>query len=114
DLDSLSRRGLVNRAHGGAVAQPMGVQPSIFERDQATVDERTRIATRAASFISNGQVLMMDAGSTTTQLAWQLARGAETLTVITNSYPVASALSPSRCTTIVCPGEFNGREGGVF
>lgn len=114
DLDALSRRGLVNRAHGGAVAQPMGVQPSIFERDQATVDERIRIATRAASFISNGQVLMMDAGSTTTQLAWQLARGAETLTVITNSYPVASALSPSRCTTIVCPGEFNGREGGVF
>src|SRR3546814_2675346 len=40
DLDSLSRRGLVNRAHGGVVAQPMGVQPSIFEREQLTVDER--------------------------------------------------------------------------
>src|SRR3546814_11940809 len=57
---------------------------------------------------------MIDAGSTTTQLAWQLARGAEALTVITNSYPVASALTPSRCKTIVCPGEFNGHEGGVF
>ncbi|MGB3289316.1 MAG: DeoR/GlpR family DNA-binding transcription regulator [Burkholderiaceae bacterium] len=114
DLESLSQRGLVNRAHGGVVAQPMGVQPSIFEREQSTVDERSRIAMLAASFVSSGQVLMMDAGSTTTQLAWQLARGSEALTVITNSYPVASALTPSQCTTIVCPGEFNGHEGGVF
>lgn len=114
DLDALSRRGLVNRAHGGAVAQPMGVQPSIFEREQSTVEERARIATLAASFVSAGQVVMLDAGSTTAQLAWQLARGAEPLTVITNSYPVASALTPSRCRTIVCPGEFNGHEGGVF
>src|SRR3546814_2357151 len=35
DLDALSGRGLVNRAHGGAVAQPMGVQPSIFERERS-------------------------------------------------------------------------------
>src|SRR3546814_16186293 len=48
DMDSLSRRGLVNRAHGGVVAQPMGVQPSIFEREPSTVDARSRIATLAA------------------------------------------------------------------
>lgn len=114
DLDALSGRGLVNRAHGGVVAQPMGIQPSIFERDQSTVRERSRIAMQAAALVSAGQVLMIDAGSTTTQLAWQLARDAEALTVITNSYPVASALTPSQCRTIVCPGEFNGHEGGVF
>ncbi len=29
DLDALSEMGLVDRAHGGAVARPMGTQPSI-------------------------------------------------------------------------------------
>src|SRR3546814_3107501 len=56
DLDSLSRRGLVNRAHGGVVAQPMGVQPSIFEREQSTVDERSRI--RSEEHTSELQSLM--------------------------------------------------------
>ncbi len=114
DLDALSAMGLVNRAHGGAVARPMGVQPSIFEREQATINERRRIAAQAASLVSPGQVLMIDAGSTTTQLAWRLCATGESLTAITNSYPVAEALSASQARVIVCPGEFNRREGGVF
>lgn len=115
DLDALSAMGLVNRAHGGAVARPMGVQPTISEREQATVTERRNIAARAATLVAPGQVAMIDAGSTTTQLAWQLSGNPiDALTVITNSYPVAAALAPSRTRVIVCPGEYNGREGGVF
>src|SRR5690606_18051416 len=83
-LVALSALGLVNRAHGGAVARPMGVQPSIDERERSTVHERARIAARAATLVSAGQVLMIDAGSTTAQLAWQLASSADSLTVITN------------------------------
>lgn len=114
DLDALSTLGLVDRAHGGAVARPMGVQPSISEREQSTVSERRRIAVAAAELVSPGQVVMIDAGSTTTQLAWQLSAKGDALTTITNSYPVAAALAPSLVRTIVCPGEYNGHEGGVF
>ncbi|MEA3252371.1 MAG: DeoR/GlpR family DNA-binding transcription regulator [Pseudomonadota bacterium] len=114
DLDALSEMGLVDRAHGGAVARPMGIQPSISEREQSTVDERRRIAVAAAGLVSPGQVVMIDAGSTTTQLAWQLGAIGEGLTVITNSYPVASALAAGSLRSILCPGDFNGREGGVF
>lgn len=114
DLDTLSAMGLVDRAHGGAVARPMGVQPSISEREQSTVNERRRIAAVAAELVSPGQVVMIDAGSTTTQLAWQLSANGDALTAITNSYPVAAALAPSVVRIIVCPGEFNGHEGGVF
>lgn len=114
DLDELSRQGLVNRAHGGAVARPMGVQPPISTREQSTANERRRIAEKAASLVSPGQVLMIDAGSTTTQLAWRLCTTGESLTVITNSYPAAAALSASQARIIVCPGEFNASEGGVF
>lgn len=114
DLDALSQMGLVNRAHGGAVAQPMGVQPPVSEREQSTVNERRRIAAKAATLVAPGQVLMLDAGSTTTQLAWRLCTTGAALTAITNSYPVAAALSASQARTIVCPGEYNGHEGGVF
>lgn len=114
DLDALSEMGLVDRAHGGAVARPMGVQPPITEREKSTVDERRRIAAVAAALVSPGQVVMIDAGSTTTQLAWQLGGQGGGLTVITNSYPVAAAMAPSRIRTIVCPGEYNAAEGGVF
>ncbi|MDN5863563.1 MAG: DeoR/GlpR family DNA-binding transcription regulator, partial [Salinisphaera sp.] len=112
--DTLSDMGLVNRAHGGAVARPMGVQPPVSEREQSTVNERRHIAAKAATLVSAGEVLMIDAGSTTTQLAWRLCTTGEALTTITNSYPVAAALQGSKARIIVCPGEFNGHEGGVY
>ncbi|MBZ9557498.1 MULTISPECIES: DeoR/GlpR family DNA-binding transcription regulator [Modicisalibacter] len=114
DLDALSDQGLLDRAHGGAVARPMGIQPPIDEREQATVDERRAIAHAAARLVEPGQVVMIDAGSTTTQLAWRLGTGDRALTVITNSYPVASAMASSTSRLILCPGDFNAREGGVF
>ncbi|MBB3140485.1 DeoR/GlpR family DNA-binding transcription regulator [Halomonas organivorans] len=114
DLDSLSDQGLLDRAHGGAVARPMGIQPPIDERERATVDERRAISHAAARLVEPGQVVMIDAGSTTTQLAWQLGASGEALTVITNSYPVASAMASSAARLILCPGDFNAREGGVF
>lgn len=114
DLKALSAMGLVDRAHGGAIARPMGVQPVIAERERATVNERRRIAAAAAALVSPGQVLMIDAGSTTTQLGWRLGANAQALTVITNSYPVAAALTSTPLRVIACPGEFNGHEGGVF
>lgn len=114
DLDALSRMGLVNRAHGGAVARPLGVQPPVSERERSTVNERRRIAAAAAALVTPDQVLMIDAGSTTSQLAGQLSAIGESMTVITNSYPVAAALTPSPIRTILCPGEFNGHEGGVY
>lgn len=114
DIDALSETGLVDRAHGGAVARPMAFQPSISEREQSTVEERRRIAATAAQLVSAGQVVMIDAGSTTSQLAWHLNAVGERLRVITNSYPVASALASANLRAIVCPGDFNGREGGVF
>ncbi|MCK2044501.1 DeoR/GlpR family DNA-binding transcription regulator [Chromohalobacter moromii] len=114
DLDALSDQELLDRAHGGAVARPMGIQPPIDEREQATVDERRAIAHTAARLLEPGQVVMIDAGSTTTQLAWQLAANGQALTIITNSYPVARAMASSASRLILCPGDFNAREGGVF
>lgn len=114
DLDALSDMGLVDRAYGGASVRPMGIQPSIAERREAMVGERARIGAAAAALVEPGEVVMIDAGSTTTELARHLTGNGRDLTVISNSYPVASELAASRARVILCPGDFSVHEGAVF
>lgn len=115
DVDALSSQGLVDRAYGGASALPMGVQPTFGERDRTFVKERDRIAEKAVSLVSPGEVLMIDAGSTTAQFARHLAAVGEDLTVLTNSHSVASTLGGGRSIrVIVCPGDYVHREAGIY
>lgn len=119
DLDALSALGLVSRAHGGASARPMGVQPSHHERGSEYVEERGMIGAAAAALVAPGEVVMIDAGSTTLQLARHLNNGDLSndslgLTVVTNCHPVAAALGKRQVRIVVCPGEFDEREAGVF
>ena len=115
DVDLLSEQGLVARAYGGAAAAPMGVQPSFGERNEAHLEERMRIAEHAAALIQPGEVLMIDAGSTTSQFARRLAVTGRDLTVLTNSLPVATALgSNERIDVILCPGDYSPGETAVY
>ncbi|EKF43039.1 transcriptional regulator [Nitratireductor indicus C115] len=115
DVEALSREGLITRAYGGASVAPMGAQPPFGERDQARIEERARIARRAAELVRPGEVLMIDAGSTTHQFALCLAATANDLTVLTNSVAVASALAQNETIQVViCPGDFMAREVGIY
>lgn len=115
DVDLLSEQGLVARAYGGAAAAPMGVQPSFGERNEAHLEERLRIAERAALIVHPGEVLMIDAGSTTSQFARRLAVVARDLTVLTNSLPVASALGSNHTIDVIlCPGDYSPAEAAVY
>jgi len=115
DLDDLSRRGLVDRAYGGAAARPMAREPAFVERERALRDERGRIGALAATLVVPGEVVMIDAGSTTTCFAHALAAADIELAVLTNSYSVATALAPaSRARVVLCPGDYEPREAGVY
>lgn len=115
DVEALSQEGLIRRAYGGASAAPMGAQPPFGERDQARIEERVQIAARAAALVRPGEVLMIDAGSTTHQFALNLAAMARDLTVLTNSVAVASALAQNETIQVViCPGDFMAREVGIY
>lgn len=115
DVDALSRQGLVSRAYGGAAASTVGFQPPFGERNQQLVEERGRIATLAATLVKPGEVVMIDAGSTTTQFAKALAMLAQPLTVITNSIPVATTLGQQPSVDmILCPGDYVASEAAVY
>lgn len=114
DLKDLDRGGLINRTYGGAAAAPLAFEPSLAERDRILVDERRRIGRCAAALIEPGDVLMVDAGSTTIHFARQLAARAIDLTLITNSYGVAAVLARRPTVrVIVCPGDYDAKQGGV-
>lgn len=113
DLDYLAERGLIARTYGGAASAGSG-EPGFNERYRLRVAERRRLAECAAALVKPGDVLMIDAGSTTTHFARRLAADAVELTVFTNSVGVATALgSNSRIRVVLCPGDYDPHEGGV-
>jgi len=115
DLDELSARGLISRTYGGAAPRSLIGEPGVLLRAQAHVVERQRIATAAARLVRPGDVIMIDAGSTTSIFAAELAKSEHPLTAITNSLGVARALGSSEAITVhLCPGEFRMTEDAVF
>ncbi len=114
DLDELHRSGMVRRTYGGASVAPMAFEPSLAERHNLLVRERTRIGDVAASFIRPGDVIMIDVGSTTAHVARRLAAVPSEIMIITNSYAIAMALGNiNTIRVIMCPGEYDAKQGGV-
>jgi DeoR/GlpR family transcriptional regulator of sugar metabolism len=115
DLDELAGRGLLARTYGGAAGRALASEPGVKARAQKLVAERQRIARRAAGFISSGDVVMIDAGSTTTHLAEVLMQSGIEIKVITNSLGAARLIGQSdRIEVMFCPGELRWTEEGVY
>lgn len=114
DLDELKAAELIDRTYGGAKSLPMGHEPSLGERDRMYLVERGRIAERALTFLRPNDVVMMDTGTTTLEVARAMSTRLFSLTVITNSYPVASMLAINPMLRILMPpGEFTAAEAMV-
>lgn len=114
DLHALAEKGLIDRAHGGALPAAAGDYPSLDERQNEGLAERERIGRLAASLVQPGETLMIDSGSTTMQLARFLALQGTACEVITNSLPIAMTLGGSDgVRVLMCPGQYLPRESAV-
>jgi DeoR/GlpR family transcriptional regulator of sugar metabolism len=89
DLRELAARGLCKRVYGGALLMTR-IAP-ISERRGEQVERKRALAALAASLVSPGQILFIDAGSTNSAIAAALPEGSH-LTVVTNAPDVALAL----------------------
>lgn len=95
DLDILARDGSVRRVHGGVVAVLAARKETAFEeRADSFATEKRLIARAAVDLISNGDSVILDAGTTTMAIAHALADRSELsgLTVFTPGLNVALAL----------------------
>jgi DeoR/GlpR family transcriptional regulator of sugar metabolism len=117
DVEELSRAGSVRRTYGGASVVAAGQQPELSSRERMAVAERARIGAAAAAMVQPGDVVMLDAGSTTGHMARALAARDVPATVLTNSLPAAQALAaaPAACFRVMlCPGDVSAGEQGVY
>ncbi len=81
DLKSLAERGLLNRTRGGAEG---AINRNILERQNVFSEQKTQIARAAAEMVSDGDVIMIEAGTTTALIAKFLS-GKRDVHVVSNS-----------------------------
>ncbi|HFI0385579.1 TPA: DeoR/GlpR family DNA-binding transcription regulator [Streptococcus suis] len=103
DLDELENEGKLRRVHGGAEAPAnLQLEESILEKSVKNVQEKRMIAERAAQLIMDGDVIFVDAGTTTGVLIDYLQQ--DNLTVVTNSIHHAVKLVERKIKTIIIGG----------
>jgi DeoR family transcriptional regulator of aga operon len=105
DLDTLDVSGRIHRTHGGALSIRVSAldDPTLREKEKLHRKEKARIAVAAARMVNEGQVAILDSGTTTTSIARAL-RNFQNLTIITNSVNIAAELSGSTLEVILTGG----------
>ncbi len=107
DLEKLEQEGLIIREHGGAFLKNMQDNVRSFTPlNTDNMEKKTAIGRKAASLIENGDTIILDSGSTTTEIAKQIL-GKKGLTVITNALNIALLLGADPgIEVMVTGGEF--------
>ena len=107
DLEILEQMGYVQREHGGAFLKDVGSfakTGQVF--NQVNIEAKKEIAQKAVQLINEGDCIILDSGSTTTEIA-KLLLNFRDLTVITNALNIALILGENHgITLIVSGGEF--------
>lgn len=104
DLDSLENKGLLIRSHGGAIQKTSNPSESVNTlKNNLYVNEKKDIATSALRYISNGDSLIIGAGTTTEHVVRKLGEF-ENLFVITNGLNILLAMPKNESISIVSTG----------
>lgn len=104
DLERLDTDGYVVREHGGAYLKSMPQQvQSMSLQHLANMDAKKKIGRAAAALVGNGETIILDSGSTTTEIANGLT-GHDSLNVITNAINIALLLGALPSMTVHLSG----------
>ena len=107
DLEALESQGFIQREYGGAFLKDVGTfakTGTLFNK--AHLEEKQQIAKKAVKLIQDGDSIILDSGSTTTELAKLLVQF-KSLNVITNALNIAFILGENPgINLIVSGGEF--------
>ena len=105
DLRKLEARNLVTRTHGGVMRpQLLAFEPTFEERNLKYSEEKLKISKKAASLVRSGDIIFIDAGTTTEGMI-DFLKDINNLTIITNALNVALKTVPlMNITTIILGG----------
>ncbi len=106
DLDELYESSQVERIRGGVrPPAPEEPEPPVVNRQRENIAEKRAIAEAAVDLISDGDVIGLQMGTTTLELARALARGSwSDLQVVTNGIPIVNELLRVSGINLTCVG----------
>jgi DeoR/GlpR family transcriptional regulator of sugar metabolism len=116
DLDVLERQQVVTKTYGGAVIHEqysLTEEPLFSERESTNYNQKKQIAIQAADLVEDGDVIILDNG-TTTSLMVNYLHEKQDLTIITNSINIAYHLMANpNIEIIVLGGRLRNRTGAI-
>jgi DeoR family transcriptional regulator, aga operon transcriptional repressor len=110
DLDQLARQQMVTRTRGGAVAHNVSYDLPLRYKTARNADAKQRIGAAVAELVAPGEVVGLNGGTTTTEVARALAvrpepEGAgQGVTIVTNAVNIANELTVRPHVKIVLTG----------
>lgn len=104
DLKDLEQAGLINRYHGGASLKPERGDSEwpVMLRETENMEAKRAIGKAAASLVKDGDVVILDAGTTTLQVAHNLVQNR--LTVASNFLPILNYLAGRKNISLIAIG----------
>lgn len=107
DLEELEQRNLVKRFYGGAsyVELPQQHTSPLEEKGKEFFREKTMIAKKAAQLIEDGEIILMNSGSTVLLIPQFI--GDKRVSIITNNARMPSAKKAPNTALIIAGGEYN-------
>lgn len=104
DLDTLDKKGLLRRVHGGAMSDVgRSYEPPYLTRTSLNQEEKAKIGEVAASLINHGDSVSLDVGTTTLEIAHNIA-DKQNLTIITPCLQIASLLCENPNIRLILSG----------
>jgi len=104
DLEKLEKQGLIIREHGGAFLKNIEDHVKNFSLlHQENLEQKESIALKCLEYIEIGDTIILDSGSTTTEIAKKLI-GFKNLTVITNALNIALMLGTEPGIEVIMTG----------
>lgn len=111
DLDELVKIGSIKRTHGGAILNNYGASFEHIYNDKLRIqfEEKVRIGVSAAGMVCDGDTIFLDSGTTTYQIAMNLA-AKKNIIVVTYDLAIASSIKLHPTSTLMVTGGMK-REG---
>ncbi|WP_411501512.1 DeoR/GlpR family DNA-binding transcription regulator [Brevibacillus centrosporus] len=103
DLAAMEKKGMIVRKRGGASLPELGFEPMFNQRQKKNNELKQSIAKYVANTIQEGEVIALDVGTTTAELARELAKRSG-ITVFTSCIQVASILAKSNLQVYMIGG----------
>lgn len=109
DLNSLHKRGLLIKTHGGAKKLPESIATAFLPnagQEDPYLEDKDAIAKAAAALIHPGDIIFLGAGKTCTLIAHYI-REKENITIVTTNLNVVFELSSSNNSMLLLGGDIH-------